>query len=779
MKSTTLPLPDTKEKKSAVPIFKIIFAKKSIFILTSFFLALISFFSARCSILTYCSPFALALACAMPNEFTPAAVLGAAAGYLTAGYEIVPVRYLAALILAVVIKRLFSQKISQTPIFAGICALICSASTGIAASVLLDEVEQTLIPYTAESFIAAAAAIFWAASAMHIKRMTSLESLRENELSCLLISVFLIILSLSYIKIYGFSLSKILACFTILISSYYGKIGAGAIAGIGAATALSLGSEDTFTFAGLCVSGVLAGLGAAHSRPLSAIALEAGLAVPLLFGLGEQTDFIPFAEAGIAAVIFLLIPKKALKKLRFLNSETTSVTLQGIKSHAVSRLRYASDALGDVSSCVNDVKGKLQSVAPNKKTAVYLNTMNKTCEKCGLKYYCWEHEKDYTVSIFKKIEKMLEEDKELTVENLPNNFGAVCIRNKALIKNFTLEHTAYRTNKLACERASSMREVMTVQFDALSQLLYDLSEDIEQKEILDSKLTDSLLDLLEYCGAEYLSAGVVSSKNFRIRVNIRAPYMQDIFEKKEFLQDLESICSRTFGAPEIEKHENAVRISYYEHCVYECDLGVCQFSAHQSAFCGDAYETLTDFEGKTAAVLADGMGKGAAASVNSSLAAGILSKLISSGFSVGAAIKVVNAALIVKDSEESFSSLDLLLVDLFSGRADFYKAGATCSVILRKGKTGRIELSSMPVGILENADFAHTSLTLSAGDRILLLSDGATQGSSEWINDYISDTSFLTASQLAKAVAERASKNQYGVHEDDISVIAVFIDKKQ
>ena len=775
MKSTALPLPTKQNERSTVPIFKIIFAKKGIFFLFSVVLTGLAFLSARCNILTYCSPFALALACAVPGEFLPAAVIGASVGYLTSGYEIVPARYLAALIVAVIIKRIFSEKTANNPLFCGTLALLCAAGSGIVTSLLLDEVQTTLIPYTAESFIAGAAGVFWAAGANQIRRMKSLRALTESESACILISIFLIILSLSYIHIFDFSLARILACFTILICAFYGKTGGGALAGIGAGIALGFGNEDTFAFSGLAIGGLFAGLGATHSKVLSAIALEAGIAVPLLFGIGESVDYMPFAEAGIAALLFFLLPKKRLTRLSFLNAATYSPNAATIQAHTLSRLRFASDALGDVCRSVETKREKNAEMLPPKKTSVYVNTMQKTCEKCGLKYYCWEREKEYTVSIFKKIEKMLELEKELTPETLPNNFGNTCIRNKVLIKNFTAEHTAYFAGKLAARRAAGMREVMRVQFDALSQLLYDLSDTIEQKELLDADLTEALSDLLEYCGVEYTSAGVFIGKDFKIKVNIKVPYRQEVMEKAAFSEDLQSICSHRFEPANITRFDTCFKYSFYERAAYACDCGYYQISAKNNKYCGDCVEICRDYSGKCATVLADGMGNGYAANLSATLSAAMMSKLIEAGFSTGSAIKVVNAALMVKDADESFSSLDLALFDLYTGKTDFYKAGAAFSVFVKNGKSGKVELSSMPVGILDQADFAHTSLTLGDGDAVILVSDGVTQGNSEWILTLAENARAQSARELAKEIAQKAKANTPDTHEDDISVAVMRI----
>ena len=297
MKSGTITLPaKPPSKKLTAPFFKIIGAKRSLFFLLCALLALTGFFSASGTIFTYCSPFALALCCAVPTEWMPAAVIGAAAGYLSAGYEHVPARYLAALIMVVILRKVFSEKTNAHPLFCGTLALTCCALTGFVTSLLLDEVELTLIPYTAESFVAGACAVFWSGSFQSLKKANSFSHLKENELACLLISVFLLILSISYIKLYTVSPAEILSFLTILLASYYGKIGGGALAGIGAGAALGLGNDDSSRFIGLCLGGLMAGLGASHSKLLSALALESGLAVSLLFSGAKEISFLPFAE---------------------------------------------------------------------------------------------------------------------------------------------------------------------------------------------------------------------------------------------------------------------------------------------------------------------------------------------------------------------------------------------------------------------------------------------------------------------------------------------------
>ena len=72
-------------------------------------------------------------------------------------------------------------------------------------------------------------------------------------------------------------------------------------------------------------------------------------------------------------------------------------------------------------------------------------------------------------------------------------------------------------------------------------------------------------------------------------------------------------------------------------------------------------------------------------------------------------------------------------MDLFSGKVEFFKAGAAVSYVVRKGKLHRVDLSSLPAGILTEISFAKESYQLEAGDRLLMISDGVlAEGTPGW-----------------------------------------------
>ena len=116
-------------------------------------------------------------------------------------------------------------------------------------------------------------------------------------------------------------------------------------------------------------------------------------------------------------------------------------------------------------------------------------------------------------------------------------------------------------------------------------------------------------------------------------------------------------------------------------------------------------------------------------------------------------------------------------MDLFTGKVEFLKAGAPASFVRKNGRACAVEQSSLPAGILRQVEFSKAAVTLGEGDIILLVSDGAINGSSEWIKAEMESWKEGSAAELAEHIANEARRRRVDGHEDDITVIASIIRK--
>ncbi len=197
-----------------------------------------------------------------------------------------------------------------------------------------------------------------------------------------------------------------------------------------------------------------------------------------------------------------------------------------------------------------------------------------------------------------------------------------------------------------------------------------------------------------------------------------------------------------------------------------------QLPSDDTKVCGDCFDTFFDGRGNFIAMLSDGMGTGERAALDGAMASSLFSRLIISGFSFPCALRLVNSAMLVKSYEESLATLDILKINLYNGQSVIYKAGATVSLLYRKGKVCEIKKSAMPIGILRQAEFATIKGGLKSEDVIIMMSDGAVDNSIEDLKRYIAENGFsYDLPEKLCAIAKSKNKN----HSDDITVAVIKI----
>ena len=200
-------------------------------------------------------------------------------------------------------------------------------------------------------------------------------------------------------------------------------------------------------------------------------------------------------------------------------------------------------------------------------------------------------------------------------------------------------------------------------------------------------------------------------------------YDESKTDRKHLMQALADACACRLGTPVLETGktgELSLRAKAERRYAIACAHAG---SPRDGEISGD---TFVSFEGEGDlfyALLSDGMGSGREAAVASGITGAYLSGVLSAGLGCEAALRSLNRMLTARGSECSVT-VDLLSVDLLSGRAAFIKSGAAVSYVRRGDSLFRIRATTLPVGILPLPDAEKTEFDLQAGDVIVMLSDG-------------------------------------------------------
>lgn len=323
---------------------------------------------------------------------------------------------------------------------------------------------------------------------------------------------------------------------------------------------------------------------------------------------------------------------------------------------------------------------------------------------------------------------------------------------------------------------SELRMVAADQFFSISDMLGDLAFEFDEAEIFDFKSAGKIRRMLGEYDIYPENISVIVDKFDRMRIEILASSKTKGLDSPRIKNEMEKICSRDFEKIRTNYSGSSLMITVIEKPNFKMSFGFAQYCA-EGKLCGDTIKTINDTRGHMIFIISDGMGKGGRAALDGAMGAGLLSKLLSAGFGFDSSLKVVNSALLVKSSEESLATLDCACVDLFTGKCEFFKAGAPRSYIVKNSSVTKCELSSMPAGILRGIEFAKRTTVLNVGDEIIMMSDGITDVGEELLDEFLRYDDSDSPNDRAKEILDFAVAHSDPRHRDDMSVIVAKLIK--
>ena len=186
---------------------------------------------------------------------------------------------------------------------------------------------------------------------------------------------------------------------------------------------------------------------------------------------------------------------------------------------------------------------------------------------------------------------------------------------------------------------------------------------------------------------------------------------------------------------------------------------------------GDTSKSFYDNGGNFFFCLCDGMGTGGRAAVDSAFLSKIICDLIKTGVDINTVMKTASDCMILKSSDESFSTADVIKINLKNKKAEITKVGSAPTYFISNGKVTKFATSSFPVGILPATKYETTKVDVCVGDIFVFTSDGAGD-----IEDLLFRLQSTNASIIAEDIVDFATKNPEN-SRDDISVAVIKLIK--
>ncbi len=393
------------------------------------------------------------------------------------------------------------------------------------------------------------------------------------------------------------------------------------------------------------------------------------------------------------------------------------------------------------------------------------------CRKCRSREVCWvEHASEMSDAI-SKLTETLRTAGVITDDDIPAELYDNCSQPGAIVEKINRGYAKLLEGLIERDKT----EIMAFDYSAMSAVLRDVISQREGEYEINSSLSTRLHELLRQNRISARRVCVFGERR-------RTVFISDIklsglhIGEDDLRQLAERACGGRFSAPEFELSGAYVNATLKSVRSFSAGFEQAQSKKDESAANGDAAVSFECRDDRYCALLCDGMGSGREAALTSGMCTLFIEKMMSAGNSASVTLKMLNCFLRARGSECS-STVDLFEFDLVSGSARFIKSGAAPSYVVRGTNVYKISSRTIPVGIMRALDAEETSINLSPGDLVVLVSDGITKNEEDcaWLYSLLSASSDRPAAATAAAIIREAERRSG--RDDDATVCAIRICK--
>ena len=565
------------------------------------------------------------------------------------------------------------------------------------------------------------------------------------------------------------SLGRILAALVTLLAGWRGGVGTGAAVGISVGLAMDLTSLTAPACAmAFPFSGMMAGVFRRQGRMMTAICFVIANAAAVLWTWQHDPQLALLYEVFSASLCFLFLPEKLLRRLSAL------VRCDSLPDSAVRARAYTAERLNRSAAACRDLSRELeeavQAAAPARPSfpAVFDRAADRVCAGCALREVCWGRDYQSTRTALNDALPTLLDKGRGGPSDYPGWFASRCVEFRSFMSAVNEELAAQFARQQYQSRARANRSAVCRQYDQLATVLEQAARQLQVEPVPDPARQRRVQQRLAALGLEGESA-VYYDEHGHLRVEIAGTKLTvlDNSEERAALSSLMGVPLR----PEEGRRKDGLCLVQSEP--FLAVVGVAAREKEGQSVSGDAGAWFKDEAGRLHIFLCDGMGCGKEARADSTFAVDLLEKFLRAGVEPEEALRTLSDSLALRGEERGgFTTIDLLRLDLFTGEGALYKLGASPSFLRVNGEVLRLTGQTLPAGVnVQNSRPDVLPLKLSAGDWLVMASDGVTGTEDDWVAAHLQSWEGDSPRLLARDLLEGASARR--TVGDDRTVVAL------
>lgn len=412
-----------------------------------------------------------------------------------------------------------------------------------------------------------------------------------------------------------------------------------------------------------------------------------------------------------------------------LRKRTVHKDLADVNIYTAARLRGLADSLGNLAKTFSDNREEPGLTREDGVAAVETAAamVCGDCVRCGIREECQKNTDTESYYLYYLL-RTFEKKGTVEYEDMPRRFLENC-RKKSDYLGHLNRNLGRATMNLAWKnRFLESRDVVMVQFREMAAILEEFSGQMEQAsdvtEAVEGKLRDTFKK--RRVSVENLLVLQYEDRQREVFVTARTTNGRCLTAKDAAVLVGQALKGSWRPAREGKTiiTRNAASFRFIEDGKYKMLFGSARISREGEEISGDNYVFKTGLPGQAIMSLSDGMGSGRLANEDSERVIELAAQLLETGFSARSALKLVNTVLLLSGGCERPATMDLSLVDLYTGVLETMKLGAVASFISGHDNVEILESDHVPAGVLNPVEPVLLSRKLWDGDLVVMVSDG-------------------------------------------------------
>jgi len=773
------------KEKGAMPI-KLNFSRP---VVVNFLLVAGSFLAARALVFDAASPFALAYISTFLFRGAKfyGASLFASLGIITSFRSDFSMKYLLAIVLLCLANLFLSLRPKMAAPFVQAAAVAFAAVlSGIVLMFIRGQGAYHFAVNLLEAALIFALAIVLSKGIACVAPRAKRRALSNEELIALTVLAGVLAVGASDVLIWQFSMRHFLAILIVLLAAQSGGASIGAVCGVFLGFLLNMTGFEYIYFAVLLsAAGFAAGSTRGYGRLASILAfVVVGALCALYFDLTLLTWGLLLSATAAAMAFYFLPPGLLLNIHSTVNPATgdSDEYMRKAKSRVVSRVYDFAAGYSRLASVFNGRSLSHRKISTVRPDALVEAMKTEFCEGCHRHDHCWDEKSAEMSGYIKTLADKSERAGKIGLEDAPFGLTTTCIAPVDFIRALWAQIGRQHMAKDLQQRLAEARTLVAQQFSGLSLVMYEFASELDATLNFRKELENKVIGELEKLRIEVENVIVIENRRGKCEISLSTRRTDDPRLVRDIGTALSHVAGRRMELVEERFEGRMVRMEFFERHKYYVHSGIAKAGKGGLATeSGDSFSLVQLRDGRCVAALSDGMGSGKRAKDESEMAIELLEELMERGFEQEITLRLINSALLMKSGDESFSTLDICVLDMNTGHAEFIKIGAATSYLLRHGEATAIGSWTLPVGILDNIDIDVQQKQLAHGDIIVMMTDGVADSHTGaarahiWVEGLLEGLPTGNPQDIADEILAVAQANYGDEAGDDMTVLVLRV----